>query len=88
MLGAFNQVLVLEENGYGRRGEFIGLDVKTMRTQRGCPVTEHLSNSRTMFLHLVDKVRSLDSKLVQQYRDARDYEALEIHILKHLLGVG
>ncbi len=86
--GAFNQVRVLEENGYGRRGEFIGLDVKTMRTQRGCPVTEHLSNSRTMFLHLVDKVRSLDPKLVQQFRDARDYEALEIHILKHLLGVG
>lgn len=83
---AFNQVRVLEENGYGRRGEFVGLDVKTMRNQRGCPVTAHLSNSRAMFLHLVDKVRSLDPKLVQQYRDARDYEALELHILEHLLG--
>ena len=29
---AFNQVRVLEEAGYGKRGEFIGLDVKAMRT--------------------------------------------------------
>jgi xylose isomerase len=28
---AFNQVRVLEENGYGKNGEFVGLDVKTMR---------------------------------------------------------
>ncbi len=84
---AFNQVRVLEENGYGKRGEFIGLDVKAMRTQAGLPVTVHLKNSRELFLLLVDKVRSLDQKLVQQYRDARDYEALELYILKHLLGV-
>ncbi|HVU27929.1 MAG TPA: TIM barrel protein, partial [Verrucomicrobiae bacterium] len=38
--GAFNQVRVLEAAGYGRRGEFIGLDVKAMRTQRGYPVTD------------------------------------------------
>src|SRR5207302_3197326 len=43
---AFNQVLVLEENGFGRNGEFIGLDVKAMRTQKGHPVTAHLKNSR------------------------------------------
>ena len=42
----FNQVRVLEEAGYGRRGEFIGLDVKAMRTQAGSPVTAHLTNSR------------------------------------------
>jgi len=84
---AFNQVRVLEEAGYGSRGEFIGLDVKAIRTQRGCPVTAHLKNSREIFLHLVEKVRSLDGKLVQQYRDARDYEALELYILKHLMGV-
>ena len=86
--GAFNQVRVLEENGYGLRGEFVGLDVKAMRTQLGSPVTAHLSNSRAMFLHLVDKVRSVDQKLVQQFRDARDYEALEYYILKHLLSIG
>jgi len=84
---AFNQVRVLEESGYGGNGEFIGLDVKAIRTQQGYPVTAHLKNSRDIFLHLVDKYRSLDQKLVLQYRDARDYEALEFYIIRHLLGV-
>ena len=84
---AFNQVRILEESNYGSRGEFIGLDVKAMRTQRGCPVTDHLKNSRELFLHLVDKTRSLDGKLIAQYRDARDYEALELYVLKHLMGI-
>lgn len=84
---AFNQVRVLEESGYGNRGEFIGLDVKAIRTQRGCPVTDHLKNSRELFLALVQKVRTVDQKLVQQYRDARDYEALELYILKHIMGL-
>ena len=84
---AFNQVRVLEESGYGSRGEFIGLDVKAMRTQRGCPVTDHLKNSRELFLNLVDKTRSLDGKLIAQYRDARDYEAMELYVLKHLMGI-
>lgn len=84
---AFNQVRVLEESGYGSRGEFIGLDVKAMRTQRGFPVTDHLKNSRELFLHLVEKVRTLDQKLVAQFRDARDYEALELYILRHIMGI-
>jgi xylose isomerase len=84
---AFNQVRVLEEGGYGRRGEFIGLDVKTMRTQEGSPVVEHLKTSRRMFLHLVDKVRSYDRARVDDCRARRDYEALELYTLQHLLGV-
>ncbi len=84
---AFNQVRVLEESGYGSRGEFIGLDVKAMRTQRGFPVTDHLKNSRELFLHLVEKVRTMDETLVVQFREARDYEALELYILKHLMGI-
>ncbi len=46
---AFNQVRVLVDNWFGQNGEFVGLDVKTMRTQAGCPVTDHLSNSRKIF---------------------------------------
>jgi xylose isomerase len=84
---AFNQVRVLEESGYGSRGEFVGLDVKAMRTQRGFPVTDHLKNSRELFLHLVEKVRTMDQKLVAQFRDARDYEALELYILRHIMGI-
>ncbi|MBM3853591.1 MAG: TIM barrel protein [Verrucomicrobia bacterium] len=84
---AFNQVRVLEEGGYGRRGEFVGLDVKTMRTQAGCPVVEHLKTSRRMFLHLVEKVRTWDRARVEECRARRDYEALERYTLEHLLGV-
>lgn len=84
---AFNQVRVLEEAGYGSAGEFIGLDVKAVRTQLGAPVTAHLKNSREIFLHLVDKVRSLDRTVEQQFIEARDYEGLELFILKHLMGV-
>jgi len=84
---AFNQVRVLEESGYGQRGEFVGLDVKTMRTQRGYPVTAHLTNSRELFLHLVDKCRTLDQPLMAQFRETRDHEALELYILRHLMGI-
>jgi len=84
---AFNQVRVLEEAGYGNRGEFVGLDVKTMRTQTGCPVTAHLTSSREIFLHLVDKVRAIDSVLISQFRDSRDYEAMELYLVKHLMGL-
>jgi xylose isomerase len=83
---AFNQVLVLQDHGYGGKGEFVGLDVKTFRTQRGSPVTEHLRSSRELFLLLADKVRSYDRQRVEEYRAARDYEALELYTLKHLLG--
>jgi xylose isomerase len=84
---AYNQVRVLEENGYGRRGEFIGLDVKAMRTQRQERATAHLANSRAIFLHLVEKVRTADKKLQQQFIEARDYEALEAYTMRHLMGV-
>jgi xylose isomerase len=85
--GAFNQVRVLEEAGYGKKGEFIGLDVKAMRTQKGKGVTSHLTGSREIFMHLVEKVRSWDRKLEQQMIDARDYEALELAVMKHIMGI-
>jgi len=83
---AFNQVLVLDDAGYGRNGEFVGLDVKAFRTQKGNPVTQHLTSSRELFLLLVEKARSYDRKVVEHCRSARDYEALELYTLKHLLG--
>lgn len=84
---AFNQVLVLDQHGYGRNGEFVGLDIKAIRTQAGYPVVAHLKNSREMFLHLLEKVRTYDRQLVEQFRAARDYEALDLYTMKHLLGV-
>ncbi|MDQ1257760.1 MAG: Xylose isomerase, partial [Candidatus Hydrogenedentes bacterium] len=84
---SFNQVRVLEEYGYGQKGEWIGLDVKTMRTQKQNVNTKHLSNSRQTFLYLLDKVVSLDKNLEAQLIKARDYEELDRYITSHLMGV-
>jgi len=84
---AFNQIRVLEAASYGSRGEFIGLDVKAMRTQKGVPVTDHLANSLKLFNHLVEKVRAYDGEKEQAFREARDYEGLELYVLEHLMGI-
>jgi xylose isomerase len=84
---AFNQVRVLEEYGYGSQGEFVGLDVKLMRTQKCETSAAHLINSREIFLHLVEKVRTIDRQQEQQLIDNRDYEELEAMMLRHLMGV-
>lgn len=83
---AFNQVWVLERNGFGQNGEFVGLDVKALRTQVKEKSTKHLSNSREIFLRLLDLVRSLDVKKVEELRASRDYEELDLLIVKHLMG--
>jgi len=83
---AFNQVRILDTYDYGRRGEYVGLDVKAMRTQRAETAAKHLSNSRRIFLHLVDAVRSLDRVQVENLISQRDYEELEMLIIKHLMG--
>lgn len=84
---AFNQVRVLEENGYGKNGEFVGLDVKVMRTQPREISTKHLLSSRKTFLNLLEKVRTLDKNIEQQFINTRDYEGLDFYILQHLIGV-
>lgn len=83
---AFDQVLTLETNGYGRNGECVGLDVKAMRTTTVEDSMQHLSNSRTMFLRLLEIVRELDLKQVEVLREARQYEQLEMLILNALTG--
>jgi xylose isomerase len=84
---AFNQVRILDRHGYGRRGEWVGLDVKAMRTQKAGAATRHLANSRAMFLRLLEISRSLDEKVVERCRARRDYEELEFTILASLMGV-
>ncbi len=84
---AYNQVRVLEQANYADTKRFIGLDIKAMRTQKGECVTAHLENSKKIFLHLVDKVRSFDKNLEKQLIEARDYEALEMAVMAHIMGV-
>jgi len=83
---ALNQVRILDEHGFGNSGEWVGLDVKAMRTQKLEVSTKHLSNSRTIFLKLLDVSRSLDKKKIEQLRAERDYEELDLYIMEKLLG--
>jgi xylose isomerase len=80
---AFNTVWVLERAGYNG---CVGLDVKAMRTTKAADQTKHLTNSRTMFLRLVEVARSVDAARVEQYRAERDYEGLEMYVMEKLMG--
>lgn len=83
---AFDQVRILDKHDYGKKGEFVGLDVKAMRTQKDEVATKHLSNSRTIFLKLVELARSLDEGRIDKLVADRDYEELDLLIMDHLLG--
>ena len=63
----------------------VGLDVKVMRSQKREVSTKHLTHSREMFLWLLEKVRTLDTTAEAQLVNARDYEALDRLIMRHLL---
>lgn len=84
---AFNQVRVLEQANYGANGEWVGLDVKAMRTQPFDLAVKHLANSKEIFLQLVEVARKVDPQEVQGLVQARDYEGLELLIVKHLMGL-
>jgi xylose isomerase len=82
---AFNQVRILDKHDYGKNGEWVGLDVKAMRTQKDDVATKHLSTSKEIFLRLLDISRSLDDKFIEKCKETRNYEELEIYILRSLL---
>jgi len=83
---AFNQVRILDKHDYGKNGEYVGLDVKAMRTQKDATSTKHLSNSRFIFMRLLEISRSLDEKKMQEMIANRDYEELERFIIESLIG--
>ena len=83
---AFNQVRVLERNGYGKQGEFVCFDVHPFRTTKVEHWAAHLDNSRRTFLKLVEKVRSFDEAKAKQLIADRNYQALDQMVIEHLLG--
>lgn len=83
---AFNQVWVLEKNGFGKNGECVGLDIKAMRTTTFEDSLQHLANSKTLFLRLLDVVRAADESKIEEFRAAKKYEQLEMYILDLLMG--
>ncbi len=83
---AFNQVRMLDAYDYGKHGEFVGLDVKAVRTQKDAVATKHLANSRALFMRLLDISRSIGEARLKRFVAERDYEGLEMYILDRLLG--
>ncbi|MEI8095082.1 MAG: TIM barrel protein [Spirochaetales bacterium] len=82
---AFNQIKVLVENGYGKNGEYIGLDVKAMRTTKDAAGYEHLSNSLAIAKLLEEKALKFDYAFQKKCVAERNYEALEMYVVNHLL---
>ena len=50
--------------------------------------TKHLKHSREMFLWLLEKVRTLDTKAEAALIKARDYEELDRLVTRHLMTGG
>lgn len=84
---AFNQVRILDRHGYGRNGEVVGLDIKALRTQKQDLALKHLSNSRTFFLMLLEVARSLDTKALDALVADRDYEEIDMLVVRALMGM-
>ena len=81
----FNQIKVLMENNYGAKGEYVGLDVKAVRTQKLEDSFRHLENSLKIAKMLEEKVEKFDYAYQKQCVEARDYEALEMYVIELLL---
>ena len=84
---AFNQVRVLLENGYGKNGEYVGLDVKAMRTTTNEDSYKHLENSLNIFKALEEKAERFDYALRDELVAKRDFEGLEMYTLRLLMGL-
>ena len=84
---AFNQIKVLMENGYGSKGEFVGLDVKVMRTEKDEGSYQHLVNSLRIAKHLEGKAAKFDYAFQMKCVAERDYEKLELYVMELLMGV-
>ncbi len=82
---ALNQVRVLDKHGFGNNGEWVGLDVKVMRTQKDGVGLKHLDYSRKIFLKLLEISRSMDDSMIEKLVAERDYEELNYYILNAML---
>ena len=84
---SFDQIKILKENGYGSRGEYVGLDFKAMRTTRDDAAYEHLKNSLAVVKALEAKADRYDYAFEKKCIRERNYEALEMYVLNLLMGI-
>lgn len=83
---AFNQVKVLIDNDYGKNGEYVGLDVKVMRTQKDEDCYRHIENSLKVYHMLEEKVKRFDKGYQAKCIRERNYEKLEMYVLELLMS--
>lgn len=83
---AFNQVRVLLENEFGSNNEYVGVDVKALRSQDDAIAHKHLQHSINAVEMMVDKVKTLDRSVLNDRCKDLDYEALDNYVIRHLLG--
>ena len=84
---AFNQVRILSKYNYGSKGEYVGLDVKAMRTTSDEDGYEHLKNSLAIFKALEAKVEKYDEDYANKLIAQRKYEQLEMYVMNLLMGI-
>ena len=84
---AFNQVKVLVESGFGDNGEYVGLDVKAMRTTSDEDSYKHLENSLKIVQALEDKVAKFDYDFQKKCVEKMDFEGLEMYVMNLLMGI-
>ena len=85
---AFDQVRMLERNGYGDNGECVAFDVHLFRTSTLENPVSHLTNSIRTFEALLEKVRTFNEDEAAKLIEARNYQDLDQMVIEHLLGVG
>ena len=82
-----NQVRILSKYNYGSKGEYVGLDVKAMRTTSDEDRYEHLKNSLDIFKALEEKVARYDYEYANKLIAERKFEQLEMYTMNLLMGI-
>ena len=79
---AFNIIKALVENNYD---EFIGMDIKAMRTQKTEDCYRHLYNTIRIIEMLEKKVAEFDYDFQSKCIQERNYQKLEMYVMELLL---
>lgn len=83
---AFHQVKLLKDYKFGSNGEYVGLDVKSLRTSDDSHRYDHLKNSLDIVKTLEKKLENYDYEFEAKCFETRDYESLEMYIMNIIMG--
>ena len=75
------------ENNYGSKGEYVGLDVKAMRTTSDEDSYEHLKNSLAIFKAMEEKVKKYDYDYANKLIAEKKFEQLEMYTVGLIMGI-